>query len=110
MIHILPKRKIGMKHLKVENFKDFVSTEERVIVEFGAEWCGPCRAMEPTLERMSSENPGRVGKVDVDDQATLAATFGIRNIPTVIAFQGGKALEKKVGLLDESTLKKMLEN
>lgn len=77
-----------------------------VIVEFGATWCGPCKAMAPILERIASEANGRfnVIAVDVDDCPVAARTYGIRSVPTVIAFVGGKVTKSLVGLQRKESL------
>ncbi len=86
-----------MKILDNETFENFISTEEKVIVDFFAEWCGPCKAMMPLLERASETQPERIAKLNVDQSPEIAAQFGIRSIPTILVFQGGKMIEKKVG-------------
>lgn len=86
-----------MKVLDNETFENFISTEEKVIVDFFAEWCGPCKAMMPLLERASESQPERIAKLNVDQSPEIAAQFGIRSIPTILVFQGGKMIEKKVG-------------
>jgi thioredoxin 1 len=79
-----------------------------VIVEFGAEWCGPCKALTPLLEEISTET--RVIKVDIDkqDQEELAK-YGIRSIPTIIAYKDGSPIKRLVGMQSKSTLTKMFE-
>jgi thioredoxin 1 len=86
-----------MKILDNETFENFISTEEKVVVDFFADWCGPCKAMMPLLEKASVEQPERVAKLNVDQSPEIAAQFGIRSIPTILIFQGGKMIEKRVG-------------
>ena len=98
-----------MKVLDNETFENFISTEEKVIVDFFAEWCGPCKAMMPLLERASESQPERIAKLNVDQSPEIAAQFGIRSIPTILVFQGGKMIEKKVGApANEQELLEML--
>ena len=86
-----------MVNLSEENFKEFISSEEKVVVDFFANWCGPCKAMMPMLESASQQEPNRIGKLNVDDASSIAAQYGIRSIPTMLTFQSGQMINKKVG-------------
>lgn len=86
-----------MVNLSEENFKEFISSEEKVVVDFFANWCGPCKAMMPMLESASQQEPNRIGKLNVDDASSIAAQYGIRSIPTMLTFQSGQMVNKKVG-------------
>ena len=86
-----------MINLSEENFKEFISSEEKVIVDFFAEWCGPCKAMMPMLENASEQEPTKIGKLNVDQASEIAALYGIRSIPTILIFQDGQMIEKRVG-------------
>jgi thioredoxin 1 len=82
------------------NFEEVVvKSEKPVIVDFWAEWCGPCRMIAPAIEEISREYEGKavVVKCDVDNSPGVAAQFGIRNIPTVLFFKNGKVADKQVG-------------
>jgi thioredoxin 1 len=82
-----------------------------VLVDFWAEWCGPCRRLEPTVEELATDYDGRVvvGKLNVDDNAGIAGRFSIRGIPTLLLFKGGQIVEQIVGLADKDTLKRLIE-
>jgi len=82
------------------NFEEIViKSEKPVVVDFWAEWCGPCRMIAPIIEEISGEYSGKavVVKCDVDNSPQVAAKYGIRNIPTVLFFKNGKIADKQVG-------------
>jgi thioredoxin len=82
------------------NFDETViNSDKPVIVDFWAEWCGPCRMVAPIIEEISNEFEGKVlvAKCDVDSSPGVAAKFGIRNIPTILFFKDGKIADKQVG-------------
>lgn len=94
------------------NFQDTViSSDKPVIVDFWAQWCGPCLAIAPMLEDLASEYQGKVtiGKLDVDANSTVPTEFGIRNIPTLLIFNKGKMVDKVVGAIRKDELKKKIE-
>lgn len=86
-----------MTNLTEENFEEFISSSEKVVVDFFAEWCAPCKAMLPLLEKANEQQPNRIAKLNVDNAPEIAAKFGIRSIPTMIIFQGGQVIDKHVG-------------
>jgi len=95
-----------------ENYEELVlKSDKPVVVDFGAEWCGPCKAIMPIIEEMSAEYEGRaiVGKVDVDVAPGIASKYGIRNVPTVIFIKNGEVVDKQVGAVPKSTLTAKLD-
>lgn len=89
------------------NFEEVVlKSELPVLVDFWAEWCGPCKMMLPVVEEVSTEYAGKlvVAKVDVDTSSGTAARFGIRNIPTILFFKNGAVVDKQVGAAPKSSL------
>ena len=91
-------------------FAETIEGNELVILDFWAEWCGPCKAYGPVYERVSEEFPDVVfGKVDTEDQQGLAGMFGIRSIPTTIAFKEGIGVFMQPGALPEDALRDLVE-
>ena len=89
------------------NFQDVVIDGGKpAVIDFWAEWCGPCRMLTPIVKELSSEYEGRVivGKVDVDSNPGISAKYGIRNIPTLLFFKGGQVVDKQVGVVPKGSL------
>jgi len=93
------------------NFDEMTNTDKPVMVDFWAEWCGPCRLVGPHVEAIAEEYEGRavVGKVNVDHNPSIAAKFGIRNIPTIVVIKNGELVEKVVGAVPKDTLVQKIE-
>jgi thioredoxin 1 len=96
-----------IKHVSDASFdSDVLKSSEPVLVDFWAEWCGPCKAIAPILDEVSGAYAGklRVAKVNVDENRGIPAQFGIRGIPTLILFKNGEAAATKVGALSKAQL------
>ncbi|MCS5663545.1 MAG: thioredoxin [Flavobacteriales bacterium] len=94
------------------NFEETVlNSDKPVLVDFWAEWCGPCRMVGPIVDELQADYEGKavVGKVNVDDEQEIAAKYGIRNIPTILFFKGGEIVDKNVGVAPKADLAKKID-
>ena len=88
---------------------DVLGATEPVVVDFWAEWCGPCKMIAPHLEEISQENPGvKIVKLNIDENQNTAIKYGVRSIPTLIMFKGGEPIDMKVGASAKSDLQKWI--
>ena len=91
---------------------DVLKSDVPVIVDFWAEWCGPCRMMAPALEAFADEYAGKVkvGKLNVDENNASAYRYNIRGIPTLLLFKGGQVVEQRVGAIPKGEIVKMVQD
>ena len=102
-----------IKNLSLDNFDNEVSSSNLpVLVDFWAEWCGPCKSLGPILEEISNDLEGKlkVVKVNLDENQDLAMKYSIRSIPTLLLFKEGELIDTKVGLLPKSDLVEWLDS
>ena len=102
------------RHMNIEisssELKEKIKNKESVIVEFWSDWCGPCKMMKPIFERVASDNTSatQMSTMDIEQNKDFAIQMGIRSIPTVKVFNNGELTDTKVGVLNESQIKSLI--
>lgn len=100
------------KEFTDENIKGIISSGKPIVIDFWAEWCGPCRMVGPSIEELSKEYEGKVeiGKLNVDDNVDTPSEYGIRNIPTILFIKDGKVVDKQIGAAPKSVLEAKVQS
>ena len=98
-----------MVEITNDNFNKEVLEQELVLVDFNADWCGPCKMLKPILEEISNERSTKIVSVNVDDNMELAREYGIMTIPCLILFKDGKEFKRSVGLKSKEDIISMME-
>ena len=100
-----------MTHFDAELFDSALKEGKLMMVDFWAEWCGPCRMLAPMVDKLAEQYEGKVtvGKVNVDEEQELAIRYGVMSIPTVIFFKDGKEIDRKVGVMPPAVFARVLE-
>ncbi len=98
---------MSVKTINKDNFEqEVLQADKPVLVDFWAEWCGPCRMLSPVVDEVAEEDSAvSVGKINVDEQPELAAQFGVMSIPTLIVFKNGEAVKRSVGVIPKDQVK-----
>ncbi|HID56367.1 TPA: thioredoxin [Candidatus Poribacteria bacterium] len=102
----------NIMHITDDNFeREVIRSDLPVLVDFWAEWCGPCLMLAPIIEQIAQEYDGRlkVGKLNVDEHGPLAVRYGIRGIPTLTLLKGGKPVSQLIGVTPKSEIKRWLD-
>ena len=94
------------------NFNDVISKNKTVLVDFWAEWCGPCRMIGPIIEELANEYEGKaiIGKLDVDSNQESSIKYGVRSIPTILTFKDGEIVDRQVGAVPKETLTNIIDS
>lgn len=94
-----------------DNFDEHINSDKVTVVDFWAQWCGPCKMVGPVIEDLANDYDGKahIGKVNIDEQGDIAAQYGIRNIPTILFIKNGEVVDKQVGAVPKSTLEDKLK-
>lgn len=97
-------------HVNTQEFQDVISNNELVFVDFYANWCGPCKMLAPSIEKLADEHPNvKVVKIDVDQEPSLAMQFQVQSIPTLITFKGGQPVARQLGFVPYQVLEDMIK-
>ncbi len=100
---------MAILHINTKQFNELKNSDKTVLLDFYADWCGPCRMVAPILEEIAAEKPDiTVAKINVDDEPSLAAAFGVASIPTLVVMQNGKVLQSAVGARPKEQILSML--
>ena len=93
------------------NFQTLIDSNEPTLVDFWAEWCGPCQMMNPIINELATDYEGKakITKVNVDNASEISIKYGIRNIPTILLFKNGEVIDKVVGTTTKNELSKLID-
>ena len=101
---------MGLIEINKDNFeKEIIKSNKKVLVDFNADWCGPCKMMKPILEEMIKDNDNiKIASVNIDDEDELAEKYNVFSIPCLVLFETGKEIKRNVGLISKDELEKFI--
>ncbi|MCR5141384.1 MAG: thioredoxin [Ruminococcus sp.] len=100
---------MAVKNVTIENFAEIANSEKPVLLDFYADWCGPCRMVSPLVDQISNEHTEiTVGKINVDEQPELAAQFGVMSIPMLVVMKNGRVTAQEIGFRPKEAILAML--
>lgn len=99
-----------IKHVKTNEFDNIINSHKIVFVDFYADWCGPCKMLAPSVEKLANEHEEvQVVKINVDEEPSLAMKFGVQSIPTLITFKDGQPVNRQLGFMPYEALEDMIK-
>ncbi len=100
---------MSVLNINKNNFQDIQNNKKTVLLDFYADWCGPCRMVSPIIDEIANENPHYVvGKINVDNESELAEMFGVTSIPTIVIMKNGKVVDQSMGIKTKEHILAML--
>ena len=100
---------MALQHYNKESFDKSLNEGKLMMVDFWANWCGPCRMLGPVLEQLAADRPDvTVAKVDVDENMSLAAAYGVESIPMLLVFKNGQLVNKSIGFVSQPEIEKLI--
>ena len=101
---------MAVLHINQQSFSELESSDKKVLIDFYADWCGPCRMLAPVIEELAAEYPQyAIAKINVDNEPELASRFGVFSIPTLVVLQNGQVVDQAVGAQPKARILAMLE-
>ena len=101
---------MAVLHINQQNFHELEQSDKKVLIDFYADWCGPCRMLGPVIEELAAEHPEyAIAKVNVDNNPELASRFGVFSIPSLVVMQNGQVMDQSVGAIPKARILAMLE-
>ena len=102
---------MSVKVITKENFEELIKTDKRILLDFYADWCGPCRMVSPLVDKIAEDYPQYlVGKINVDEQPELASAFSVSSIPTLVVLENGKIINQGMGAMPLPKILALLED
>ena len=102
---------MSVLNVNTKNFNEVLNSDKKILLDFFATWCGPCRMMSPLIDKIAEENPDiLVGKVNVDEEPELAAMFAVSSIPVLVVMKDGQIVDQSVGAIPKQQIENLLQS